>query len=113
MTPHRATGDICSRIRYLIDKHHAGNVSEAARKVKVSQRGLQKVYHGTVSDMNASTVAAFAIAYPMEDPMWLLTGRRGQDEARIAAAADSAARSALEIGLQAARSATAKRRKSG
>jgi hypothetical protein len=92
-------GDICARIRFIIDKYEFGNVSAASRRTKVSQRGLQKVYTGVTVDPHASIVAAIVRAYPAEDPAWILTGNSSPNAERIRSAAASIARGMIETGI--------------
>ncbi len=63
MSHTRTTPTISTRIRDLIDKHHDGNVSEAASMLGISQRGLQKIYHGETTDPHVSIIVAIARIY--------------------------------------------------
>jgi transcriptional regulator with XRE-family HTH domain len=68
---------IVARIRTVIDVEEDGNVAQAARKMNISQRGLQKVYSGATRDPRASLISRMAGAYNL-DPSWILTGvKRG------------------------------------
>jgi hypothetical protein len=81
--------ELAARIRQIIDKYDHGNVSQAARRLApfvaggVSQRGLTKVYNGETTDPHASLVQAVLLAYPGEDPRWVLTGEEEPVEERI------------------------------
>lgn len=81
--------ELATRIRQIIDKYDHGNVSQAARRLApfvaggVSQRGLTKVYNGETTDPHASLVQAILLAYPGEDPRWVLTGEEEPVEERI------------------------------
>lgn len=81
------TAGFCQRVRFLVDKYDEGNVTAASRRLKVSQRGLQKVYSGVTSEPRLRMITAVLNAYPSEDAAWILTGKVRPIQEQIASAA--------------------------
>ncbi len=91
-----AARDFCARVRFLIDTYDEGNVSAAARRLKVSQRGLQKVYSGEVLDPRLTFIQSVLRTYHQEDPLWILLG----EESRAAAFVDERVEARLQEALR-------------
>lgn len=64
-----------ARVRALIDEYYDGNVARAAREMRVSQRGLAKLYRGDVRNPRLNSVLAMIRTFPHEDPMWIVSGK--------------------------------------
>lgn len=91
--------DIVARIRTIIDRYEEGNVSAAARRLGVSQRGLAKCYKGGkggTRDPRVSLVAAIVRTYPRVDVRWLITGRAETSSGAVDAQASMRAAELLE-----------------
>ena len=73
LTATRKPSEIGQRMRTVIERYEAGNVSAAARKLGQSPRGLSKVLSGETTYPRADLLQALVRAYPV-DPAWLLTG---------------------------------------
>ena len=67
------THAITKRIKKIVDRFEFGNISAAATRLKVSQRGMAKIYHGETESPGYEILAKIAEKYPV-DPCWLLTG---------------------------------------
>jgi len=70
---------VAIRIRQIIDREEGGNVSSAARKLKLSQRGLQKIYVGETDHPGANILEALVNKYRL-DAQWLLTGHHADND---------------------------------
>lgn len=92
--------DFARRVRIIIDKYDEGNVTAAARRIGVSQRGLAKIYAGETTSPRLDLVQAVIVAYPAEDPLWIVLGKPLDDEARIAAMAHQRAQLMLKTWLE-------------
>lgn len=70
----KAISDFCARVKLLIDRYDDGNVTAAARRLRVSQRGLQKVYVGETTEPRLTLVQALVRVYRGADARWILLG---------------------------------------
>lgn len=70
----KAITDFCARVKLLIDRYDDSNVTAAARRLRVSQRGLQKVYVGETTEPRLTLVQALVRVYRGADARWILLG---------------------------------------
>lgn len=84
--------DFCARVAFLIDKHYKGNVSQAARDLRVSQRGLAKVYAGETTEPRLTLIQQLLKRFRAYDPLWIILGEESTASKQLDAAAREHAR---------------------
>lgn len=96
-----ATASFTARVQALITEYFprvdaagaiTGNVAEASRALGMSQRGLAKLWDGSVQDPRLSSLLALVEGFPSEDPLWIVTGHARRRPMGIASTAPAKAK---------------------
>lgn len=79
--------DFRDRVKYLIDKHFDGNVTEAGRVMGIPQRTFAKIYAGDTANPGLGFIQALCAHFRFIDPYWILLGEENSQERKFESAA--------------------------